>query len=70
MSAFLAVLLTTVLLQAGGLSQSAPGDQFTGSSLLSEEVGGYILAAMVAFFTGAVITAVIFRYRKKKNERK
>lgn len=65
MSAFFAVLLVTVLLQGGGLSQSASAGQFTGSSLLSEAAGGYVLAAVLAFFAGVIITAVIFRYRKK-----
>ena len=65
LSAFFAVLLTAVLFQEIGLSQSASEEQFTGSSLLSEAAGGYALAAVLAFFAGVVITAVIFRYRKK-----
>ena len=64
-SAFFAVLLAATLVQTDGLSQSASEGQFTGSSLLSEATGGYILAAVLAFFAGVIITAAIFRYRRK-----
>ena len=64
-SAFFAVLLTSALVQADGLPQSVSEGQFTGSSLLSEATGGYILAAVLAFFAGVIITVVIFRYRRK-----
>ena len=38
------------------------------SSLLSESTGGYVLAAVLAFITGVVITAAIMT--KKKNKKK
>lgn len=67
MSAFLAILLMTVILQTGGLSQqSTADDQFAGSSLLSESAGGYVLAALIAFFAGVILTAVICRHRSKR----
>ena len=65
MSAFFAVLLTAILFQEVGLSQGVSEGQFTGSSLLSDVAGGYVLAAVLAFFAGVIITAVIFRYRRK-----
>ncbi len=35
-----------------------------GASLLSDGVGGYVLAAVLAFFAGVIVTAAILRYRK------
>ena len=36
-----------------------------GSSLLSESAGGYVLAAVLAFFAGVIITVLIVRKRNK-----
>ena len=65
-SALLTVLLITAMLRTDKAYQSVSGSGFTGSSLLSESAGGYVLAAVIAFFIGVIITAVIYRYRKKK----
>ena len=36
-----------------------------GASLLSDNAGGYVLAGVIAFFAGVVITTIIIRSRKK-----
>ena len=64
-SIFLTAVLLAVVHQMLGLSVSITGDPYTGSSLLSESAGGYVLAAVIAFIVGVVITAVIFRYRNR-----
>ena len=64
-SVFFAVMLTTMIVQEGKLSHSVTGGQYTGSSLLSDSAGGYVIAAVIAFFVGVIITAAIFRYRRK-----
>ena len=46
--------------------------QSTGSSLLSDSVGGYVLAAVIAFIGGVAVTAAIYKYRnwtEKKNKK-
>lgn len=48
--------------------------QNTGSSLLDDSVGGYVLIAVIAFIIGVIITSVIIRHRyrgqKVEEERK
>ena len=65
LSAGLAVLLLAVMIRMDVLTNSIDGSRYTGSSLLSESAGGYVLAAVFAFFIGVILTAVIFRYRKR-----
>lgn len=64
-SAVLATVLLTVMIRMDALTNSIDSGQFAGSSLLSESAGGYVLAAVIAFFIGVILTAVIFRYRKR-----
>ena len=64
-----AVLLAALMFaawQASGMSAKLANETFTGASLLNSNTGGYVLTAVVAFFVGVIITAVIFRYRKRK----
>lgn len=65
LSGVFAVLLISMLVQTNRLSESVIYDHFAGSSLLSESTGGYVLIAVIAFFVGVVLTAVIHRRRKK-----
>ena len=41
-----------------------------GAMLLREDVGGYVLVAVVSFAAAVVITALCFRLRSKENRRK
>ncbi len=45
-------------------------DAFTGSSLLDESAGGYVLAAILAFMAGVCLTVAILRYRYRSKEQK
>ena len=64
-SACLSVLLVTCVVMAERVMHDSANAQMSGSSLLGEGAGGYVLAAVVAFFAGVIITAVIYRYRKR-----
>jgi len=64
-SVFLSAVLLLMVHQMFGLSESITGEPYTGSSLLSESAGGYVLTAVTAFVPGVVITAVIFRHRNR-----
>ncbi len=49
-----------------GNSAEVSGDTLTGASLLEENIGGYVMAAVLAFMAGTCITAVIIRRRNRK----
>ncbi len=51
-----------------GQSSGYPDEVFTGSSLLSNSVGGYVLVAVIAFMCGAVITVIVKKQKNKKNK--
>ncbi len=65
--------LSVVLIAAVGLfprwsgSGTAYGDTVFGSFLLSSEAGGYVLAAVIAFVLGVIITFICLRMKKKNN---
>ena len=62
------VAVCLVLLIAGeGISGTAmfPGE-FSGATILFEGVGGYVLAAILAFTLGVIITVICLKNRKKK----
>ena len=67
------MLLFAVLTQAAntviGQGQTAAWGVF-GAMLLREDVGGYVLVAVVSFAAAVVITALCFRLRSKENRRK
>ena len=62
------VALLFVALGFYGQSSAYPGETFTGSSLLANNIGGYVLVAVVAFMLGAVITVMVKRQKNKKNK--
>lgn len=65
-SACLSFLLVVCVLSAEKMFHNAANTELSGSSLLGESAGGYVLAAVIAFFAGVIITALIFRYRKRE----
>ena len=65
LSGALVVCLIVVMYQVTNVHQTLMTGGGTGSSLLSESAGGYVLIAVIAFFTGAIITALAIRYRKR-----
>ena len=67
------MLLFVVLTQAAG-TVIAPGQTAAwgvfGAMLLREDVGGYVLVAVVSFAAAAAITALCFRLRGRENQKK
>ena len=62
-SGALAICLVFVMHQIQSVGHGIIGGQTTGSSLLSDSAGGYVLVAVVAFAAGVAITALIYKYR-------
>ncbi|MCR4771643.1 MAG: hypothetical protein K5855_04965 [Oscillospiraceae bacterium] len=63
--ALLCVLAVVVALLPGTTGAASAGSVY-GSFLLSQEAGGYVLAAVVAFALGIVVTLLCLRYRSLK----
>lgn len=64
LSGVLLVCLVIALQQLQNMHHEIMIDQSTGSSLLEDSVGGYVLTAIIAFFAGVIITVVIHKYRR------
>ena len=69
LSGGLMVCLILVLQQLQSLHHGMLTGQGTGSSLLDDNAGGYVLAGVIAFITGVVVTAAIYKWRNW-NDRK
>lgn len=65
LSGGLLICLVAVLQQLQRMQNEILIDQSTGSSLLDESAGGYVLAAIAAFFAGVIITAAIYKFRNR-----
>ena len=64
-AALIALLVGIIIrLDKGGHSISRMS--FAGASLLGNDVGGYVLIALIAFLAGVTITVICYRYRKLK----
>ena len=67
------MLLFAVMMQAADVfavqEQTAAWGVF-GAMLLREDVGGYVLVAVVSFAAAAAITALCFRLRGRENQKK
>ena len=50
------------------LSHSVSSSLMTGSSMLNERVGGYVLIAVIAFISGVIIVVLIHWYRRKSGD--
>ena len=68
LSAGLMLCLVIAMRQLQSMHHRILTGQSTGSSLLDDSAGGYVLAAVIAFFAGVAITAVIFRCRNRKKQ--
>ena len=65
LSAGLMICLVAVTQQLQSMQHEIYTGRAAGTSLLDDSVGGYVLAAVIAFIAGVAITAVIYRYRNK-----
>ena len=68
-SAILTVLLLMMVWQVGSMSCPATISPYVGSSMLGENVGGYVLVAVVAFAAGVAITVILRKYRNRDHTR-
>lgn len=60
-----AVLMTVLVAMVRMYSGNAETiSLFTGSSLLDENTGGYVLVALIAFMAGTLLTAYLIKHRK------
>jgi len=64
-SCVLLVCLTRIAHTSTGILFGNP-DGFTGTSLLDPGVGGYVMAAVLAFMAGVAVTIAIIRHRRNK----
>ena len=69
MTAALGCCLFMMILSAGRLSPINTGGSYAGASFLSDNAGGYVLVAVIAFMTGVIITAAIYFYRRNRKNR-
>lgn len=69
----LAVCLILLVFSGGAVSSSPLSVPYSGSTMLLENAGGYVLVAMIAFFLGVIVTTAIRRRlgsdAEEKNEK-
>jgi hypothetical protein len=61
--AWLAVCLLALIF--GGSHPGGTAGAYTGATMLFEDAGGYVLAAVLAFMLGVIVTVLCIRYRAK-----
>ncbi len=69
LSLLISVLLIRLAVVSAGHFGGITGDTFAGASLLDENIGGYVLAAVLAFMAGVSITVAVVRYRNRNKIR-
>ena len=67
LSLVLAVCLCIAVFGGAAHSGGAAGE-YSGATILFENVGGYVLAAVLAFMAGAGITVLIIRKRNQRSK--
>ena len=65
----LMICLVIAIQQVQSLRHGIVSSQIMGASFLSDSVGGYVLAAVIAFFAGVTITVVITGNRKRNKDK-
>ena len=66
----LCICLFLLIFNGGAIhGRSTPG-QYSGTAMLFEDAGGYVLVAVIAFTVGAVVTAAIQKRRSEKPDLK
>ena len=71
LSALSTVMLSALVLVIGWFSGAGHGlspGELTGSSLLGESAGGYVLVAVLSFAAAVAITVLCLRYRQKQEK--
>lgn len=73
LSAFVAITfagLITIIVALQGENAAESTSSVYGSFLLSQEAGGYVLTALVAFALGVTVTILCLRYKKMKGHKR
>ena len=68
-SCILLAVLIPVIAGLTGPSAESFSDVFTGASLLDPGAGGYVMAAVLAFMAGVIVTIAIIRKNRKSETR-
>ena len=53
-----------------GIFHRISGESFAGASILDETIGGYLLAAVLAFMAGAAITVICLKRQNQQSQRR
>ena len=69
-SGLLMVCLVFLMLQLQHMHHPLISSGTTGSSMLSESAGGYVMVALAAFIAGVVLTAGIYHLKKRRKGEK
>ena len=67
-SAALALCLIFLVFSAGGSHIGGSAGMYSGSMMLFEGAGGYVLIALVAFMAGVLITALLIKKKNRKED--
>ena len=66
--AVLALCLVWLIFDGGTAHAGGSAGLYSGATMLFENAGGYVLAAIIAFMAGVVITVVLMKKNKKKEQ--
>ena len=64
LSFVLCVCLIAVLAEMNGMGHQAISGRFAGASLLGDQIGGYVLVAVLSFTAAMIITVICMRRRE------
>ena len=67
--AVLALCMFVLIFGKGTLHSGCPAGMYSGSIMLFEEAGGYILAAIISFAAAVVITIACIHWKKKQQNK-
>ena len=67
-SFMLVIVLGALMFNNAGFTSVETVSRLTGSSLLGENAGGYVLVAVISFFTAVFLTVFLLRRQNGKNK--
>ena len=66
--AVLTLCLVWLIFDGGAAHAGGPAGLYSGATMLLENAGGYVLAAVAAFTAGVVITVLLIKKTRKKDQ--
>ena len=66
LSLCLLMALTWTIVQCAGAGHGLSPGELTGSSLLADSAGGYVLVAVLSFTAAVAVTTLCFRFQRKQ----